>query len=74
VSAAFILVNSTAGLAGNLSSIHHVPSLVLWLIPAAALGGFVGSYLGSKHLNPATLRILLAAALVIAAIKMISPV
>lgn len=74
VSAAFILVNSTAGLAGNLSSIHHVPGFVLWLIPAAALGGFVGSYLGSKRLNPATLRMLLAAALVIAAVKMILPV
>lgn len=73
VSAAFILVNSIAGLAGNLSSIHHVPSLVLWLIPAAALGGFLGSYFGSKRLNPATLRILLAVALVIAALKMIYP-
>jgi uncharacterized protein len=74
VSAAFILVNSMAGLAGNLSSIHHVPSLVLWLIPAAALGGFVGSYFGSQRLSPSTLRIMLAAALVIAAIKMISPI
>ncbi len=74
VSAAFILVNSMAGLAANLSSIHHVPSLVLWLIPAAALGGFVGSYFGSQRLSPSTLRIMLAAALVIAAIKMISPI
>jgi uncharacterized membrane protein YfcA len=74
VSAAFILVNSIAGLAGSYSTIHQVPSLVLWLIPAAAVGGFVGSYLGSKRLNPATLRVLLAAALVIAAVKMISPI
>ena len=74
VSAAFILVNSTAGLAGNISSIHHVPTLVLWLIPAAALGGFLGSYLGSTRLNPVTLRYLIAAALVIAGVKMISPV
>lgn len=73
VSAAFILVNSTAGLVGSLSAVHHVPTLVFWLIPAAALGGFVGSYLGSVRLNPTTLRYLLAAALVVAAVKMLSP-
>lgn len=73
VSAAFILVNSVAGLAGNVSAIHRVPALVFWLIPAAALGGLAGSHLGSQRFKPATLRILIAAALVIAAIKMISP-
>lgn len=73
VSAAFILANSIAGLAGNVSAVHQVPSLVLWLIPAAALGGFIGSYFGSQRFNPATLRVLLAVALVVAAIKMISP-
>jgi uncharacterized membrane protein YfcA len=72
VSAAFILVNSAAGLAGNISSLHHVPTLVLWLLPAAALGAFVGSHLGSKRFNPVLLRWLLAVALVIAAVKMIS--
>lgn len=72
VSAAFILVNSIAGLAGNLSAVHQVPVLVLWLIPAAALGGFAGSWFGSRRLNPATLRLLLAAVLVAAAIKMIA--
>ncbi len=74
VSAAFILVNSVAGLAGNVSSIHQLPILVLWLIPAAMFGGFVGSYFGSQRFNPTTLRRLLAIALVVAAIKMISPI
>ena len=71
VSAAFILVNSIAGLAGNLSAVHQVPILVLWLIPAAAFGGFIGSYFGSQRFNPATLRLLLAVVLVVAGIKMI---
>lgn len=73
VSAAFILVNSIAGLAGNLSAVHRVPILVLWLIPAAVVGGFVGAYFGSQRFNPSTLRRLLAVALVVAAIKMIFP-
>lgn len=73
VCVAFVLVNSIAGLAGNISAVHRIPILVLWLIPAAAIGGFVGSYLGSKRLNPATLRVLIATALVVAAIKMIFP-
>lgn len=72
VSAAFILVNSIAGLAGNLSVVHEPPMLVLWLIPAAALGGVVGSYFGSQRFNPSTLRLLLAVALVVAAVKMIA--
>lgn len=73
VSAAFILANSIAGLAGNLSVVHKLPHMILWLIPAAILGGVVGSELGSRRLNPMILRRLLAVALVIAAVKMISP-
>lgn len=71
VSAAFILVNSVAGLAGNPSALHMLPHLLLWLIPAAIAGGFIGAELGSKRLNPVALRRLLATALVIAAVKMI---
>ena len=73
VSAAFILANSIAGLSGNLAVIHRLPHMIVWLIPAAILGGIVGSELGSRRLNPVALRRLLAVALVIAAVKMILP-
>ncbi len=72
VSAAFILANSIAGLAGSMAVVHVLPTLVWWLVPAAALGGWIGSEFGSRRLNPITLRRLLALALTIAAVKMIS--
>lgn len=73
VSAAFILANSIAGLAGNIATVHKLPHMIVWLIPAAIVGGIVGSELGSRRLNPTALRRLLAVALVIAAVKMILP-
>jgi uncharacterized protein len=72
VSAAFILANSVAGLAGNLAVIHNIPKLIWWLIPAAIIGGFLGSEFGSKRLHPVSLRRLLAIALTIAAVKMLA--
>ncbi len=71
VSAAFILANSVAGLAGNVSVIHKLPHVVVWLIPAAIAGGLLGSELGTRRLDPVALRRLLAVVLVVAAIKMI---
>jgi uncharacterized protein len=72
VSAAFILANSIAGLAGNIAVVHTIPKLILWLIPAAILGGYLGSEFGSKRLPPVALRRLLALALIIAAVKMLT--
>lgn len=71
VSAPFILANSMAGLAGNIAVVHKLSHMIVWLIPAAILGGILGSELGSRHLNPTALRRLLAMALVVAAFKMI---
>lgn len=71
VSAAFVLVNSVAGLAGNLASVTHLPSQVGYLAAAAAVGGVIGSELGSRRLAPTLMRYLLAAVLVIAGGKMI---
>lgn len=71
ISAAFILANSVAGLAGNVSVLHKLPHLIAWLIPAAIAGGLIGAELGSRRLNPVALRRLLAVALVVAAVKMI---
>jgi uncharacterized membrane protein YfcA len=71
VSAAFILVNSIAGLAGNVMSVRSLPSwIALWAL-AAASGAAIGSRLGSRRLAAHTLRYLLAVVLIIAAGKLI---
>jgi len=71
ISAAFILVNSIAGLAGNVSSVKHLPPLMPYLVVAAIAGGFLGSELGSRRLPPLGLRYLLAVVLVVAGFKLI---
>lgn len=71
VSVAFILVNSAAGLAGNLTSVRAVPQdALIWAIAAMA-GGFIGARLGSRRLASATLRRLLGLVLVIAGTKLL---
>ena len=72
VAAVFILVNSTAGLAGQISTVAAVPwqALATW-VPLVLAGGFIGSRLGSRTATTKTVYRLLAAVLVIAAFKMI---
>lgn len=80
VSAAFILANSLAGLAGQLTGLQGQSPLaglralpheiVIWA-PAAVIGGLIGSYLGARRLGNPTIRRLLAVVLVVAGIKMI---
>ena len=70
VSVAFILVNSIAGLAGNLASVRYLPPEIPLLAIAAGLGGMIGSYLGSRRAAPIVLRYLLALVLVMAGAKM----
>jgi uncharacterized membrane protein YfcA len=71
VSVAFILVNSIAGLAGNIASVRHLPPEIPLLAIAAATGGVLGSYFGSRRAAPIVLRYLLALVLVVAGCKMI---
>jgi uncharacterized protein len=72
VSAAFIWVNSAAGLAGNLGSLGDVsPSLPLWA-GAVVLGGLIGSELGSRRVGVRTFRRLLAVVLVVAGGKLVA--
>jgi hypothetical protein len=69
-SAAFILVNSIAGLAGSFASIRYLPdALPVWAVAAAA-GGLIGSELGSRKLQSNGIRRALAAVLVIAGLKL----
>ncbi len=71
VSAMFILVNSISGLLGNYAQLSNLPTGVWAWIAAAALGGFAGSTLGSRHFNSITLRRVLSLVLVIAGLKLI---
>jgi uncharacterized membrane protein YfcA len=71
VSAAFILVNSIAGLLGYLTKFPTLPSsLWLWSLAAAA-GGWIGAEYGSKRIGSQLLQRLLAVVLVIAGMKLI---
>jgi uncharacterized membrane protein YfcA len=71
VAAAFILVNSIAGILGLLSKGATLPAeLPYWLI-AAITGGLIGAEFGSKRLNSSALRKLLAVVLIVSGTKML---
>jgi uncharacterized membrane protein YfcA len=71
VAAAFILVNSTAGLLGHYSAVSYVPSEVLVWAPAAILGGLIGAQYGSRRLPTPIILKLLSAVLLVAGLKMV---
>lgn len=68
--AAFILVNSIAGLAGHASIATSWPSVLPMLIVVAFAGGLIGSELAVRRVAPVRLRNLLGLVLVIAGVKM----
>ena len=70
VSAAFIFVNSIAGIIGLMTKPVHFPAMLPYWIVAAVLGGLIGSELGRRRLANPTLRRLLAVVLVIAGLKL----
>lgn len=69
VSAAFILVNSLAGLAGRLVRGGIEVGNLVPLIIVAFAGGVLGSWIGASRLTALTLRRLLAVVLIVAAVK-----
>jgi uncharacterized membrane protein YfcA len=71
VAAAFILANSAAGLAGNLSSVGHLPPEMPILIGAVAVGAIFGLMMGVKRLPRDWLLRLLALVLLIAGTKLL---
>jgi uncharacterized membrane protein YfcA len=71
VSALFILVNSVAGLAGNLAGTKEIPLLAVPLAGIALTGGLIGSYLGSRRLPVAAIQRLLAVVLLFASAKLL---
>jgi uncharacterized protein len=70
ISALFILVNSVAGLAGYASNAKSLPTFILPLFVAAALGGGIGSYLGSRRFDAVIIKRFLAFVLLIASTKL----
>lgn len=71
VSAAFIILNSTSGLAAHL--LRQTPNWEL-LLPLAAtvpVGGLVGSWWGAFRLLPVTIQRLLGVVLLVASIKLL---
>jgi len=73
IAAAFILVNSIAGLLGVLSTKTLVlPSALPYWVVAAVIGGYLGAEFGSKRLSNPGIRKLLALVLLVAGIKMLA--
>lgn len=71
VSAAFILLNSASGLAGNVASLGALPSNVWLWSGIVVVGGLIGSELGSRRVAVTTFRRLLAAVLLVAGLKLL---
>lgn len=71
VSALFILLNSSSGLAGYIRSGRSLPEFAWPLAIVVAIGGFIGASLGSKHLPARGIAILLAVVLLIAGTKLV---
>lgn len=70
--AAFILVNSVAGLLGLLSRQPTLPEPLPYWVAAVVVGGFIGATYGSRRLGHKALRLALAAVLLIAGAKMLA--
>jgi uncharacterized membrane protein YfcA len=71
VAAAFILVNSVAGLAGYVSQGAGLPDFLPVLAVTVVVGGLIGAELGSRRLPLPMVRRLLALVLLIAGLKMV---
>jgi uncharacterized protein len=71
VAAAFILLNSIAGLLGVMKASVTLPAALPWWAVAAVAGGLIGAEYGSRRLANPTIKKLLALVLAIAGAKMI---
>lgn len=70
ISAAFILVNSVAGLSGHvLAGMEISTNIISWVVVAFA-GGLLGSYIGSRKVTFVQLKYILAAVLIVASVKL----
>lgn len=69
ITAPFILVNSIAGLAGNVASVNGLPAELAYFVAAALLGAVVGLQFGVRWASNQVLQRVLGVVLVIAAGK-----
>lgn len=72
IAAAFILVNSLAGIAGYATTASQWPAGIPILVFTALIGGIIGSELCLRRLSPNKLRKVLAIVLAVAGAKMIA--
>ncbi len=72
ISAAFIFVNSAAGLAGLWQSGHLAlnPELPVWIV-LVVIGGLAGSLMGSRMLSEKQVRLALSVVLLMASVKLL---
>jgi len=70
VSAAFIFVNSAAGIISDQNVGNMLDQQHLFWVLAAVLGGLLGSYIGARRLNEVRLRQALGVVLLFASIKL----
>ena len=71
IAAAFILLNSVAGLLGNFASVQRLPAELPILVIAVFVGGLAGSALGATRLPRHRLLQALAVVLVVAGAKLV---
>ncbi|MBK9282965.1 MAG: sulfite exporter TauE/SafE family protein [Sphingobacteriaceae bacterium] len=71
ISALFILFNSISGLMGHMSAVKNVDSKIGYWVIAVVIGGFIGSYLGSKRFNNKVILYCLFVILLTAGLKFI---
>ena len=71
VAVAFILVNSISGLLGHVASVNFLAPEIMYWAPAALLGGWVGSELGTRVLPVSGVRRWLSVVLILAGLKLL---
>lgn len=71
ITAAFVLVNSAAGLMGYVTTAAAFPPALGWWLLVAAAGGWLGAEVGSRRLDPLMLNRLLALVLVVGGLRML---
>lgn len=71
VAALFILLNSTAGLLGNFSSVKQLPDNLLTLVAFVLIGGVIGTTLGVRYFSNKLVARFLACVLIFAGVKFV---
>jgi uncharacterized membrane protein YfcA len=66
------MVNSIAGLLGSRFAAHDLPESMYLYAACALAGAFVGTWLGTRKLQPRALILTLAVVMCIAGLKLIS--